>query len=126
MVAEGKMANVFICMLQFGKFLKLYFFLFQLGPQSALMLQRLPKLVKGKAGRRGERAFPSLSSWITIPTSPSMVFFMLHTPEASSSSSEGGRYEGNSPFGLKPASLLCVFWLICLTPFLIGVLPRRH
>lgn len=64
MVAEERMANVFICMLQFGKFLKLYFLLFRSGLQSELMLQTLPNLVKGKAGSREERAFPSLLSWI--------------------------------------------------------------
>ena len=37
-----------------------------------------------------------------------------------------GRCEGNSLVGLKPASLMRVFWLIFLTLFLIGVLPVRH
>lgn len=64
MVAEGKMANVFICVLQFGKFLQLCFFLFQPGPRSALAPWRVPKLVKGKAGSGGKRASPSLLSWV--------------------------------------------------------------
>lgn len=37
-----------------------------------------------------------------------------------------GRYEGNSLAGLKPASLMRVFCLNCLTPFLIGVQPTGH
>lgn len=78
MVAEEKMANVFICMLQFGKLLKLYFFLFQSGPRLELTVQSLPKLLKGEAGSRGKGLSPSVIS-STIPTSPCTALLILHS-----------------------------------------------
>jgi len=58
-VAEEKMANVFICMLQLGKLLKWCFFLLQSGPQWELTTE--PAKAGERGGRQqGERAFPSV------------------------------------------------------------------
>lgn len=120
MVAEEKMANVFICMLQFGKLLKLYFFLFQSGPRLELTVQSLPKLLKGEAGSRGKGLSPSVIL-STIPTFPCTGSYF--TQECLILVFWQGRWERNDLVVLKPASLMCVFWQNCLTPFLIGLLP---
>lgn len=64
MVAEEKVVNVFICVLQLGKFLQMCFFLFQARPQSELTLEAA-KVGEREGRQQGGKGFPFiLLSWI--------------------------------------------------------------
>lgn len=76
---------------------------------------------KGKQAA-GEKGFPPLLSRVQSP-----LRLALHcsyfTQECLILVFWQGRWERNDLVVLKPASLACVFWQNCLTPFLIGLLP---
>lgn len=78
-----------------------------------------------REGRQQGKGFSPLCYTETYRPNPYLTLhrtFMPHIPEASSLFSDG-RYEGNSLAGLKAASLRCIFYLNCLIPPLIPLLP---